>query len=508
MKTRLFALALTVLLLTGSTGIAVSANSAQTHWNGTDASGAVIVDGDCPIVVEREILTVDLQEFPSNYYASATEYLAYSGSVTAEYRFYNPSDYTVTATLLFPFGNVPDYAARYDENGEPLGDADVKEYSVTLDNAPIRAELRHSLVENYQVNTFASYTYLPVDDEPHGHPLYTPDLPVTACTFTVSGLNSSAYPAPTAALEIPETGIQNHNASLYIPDQGCLRTFDGIRRVGVGVDNGDSFTVYIIGSHSSALPSWTLYKNRGLITGDEIGGTVTLTETRLITFYDLAMTNWSAESGIREVDWYNAFMRQFMSVGASGGDLINNSFVSLDLEKKLYRWYKYEITLAPGERTVNTVKAPIYPEIDGSYSPPVYTYLYRLSPAMTWTEFGELEVRINTPYHLLENSLGEFQKTSDGYRLTLDHLPPYTELEFELSESEDPEQKSVWKKVFIGFIWAFIMWYIVFPILAVIILAVVIVKIFKAIRRRRQKRLAQRAEPQNPPPDQSENKDP
>ena len=122
--------------------------------------------------------------------------------------------------------------------------------------------------------------------------------------------------------------------------------------------------------------------------------------------------------------------------------------------------------------------------------------------------FGELEVRINTPYHLLENSLGEFQKTSDGYRLTLDHLPPYTELEFELSESEDPEQKSVWKKVFIGFIWAFIMWYIVFPILAVIILAVVIVKIFKAIRRRRKKRLAQRAEPQNPTPDQSENKDP
>jgi undecaprenyl-diphosphatase len=45
-------------------------------------------------------------------------------------------------------------------------------------------------------------------------------------------------------------------------------------------------------------------------------------------------------------------------------------------------------------------------------------------------------------------------------------------------------------------------------ILAVIILAVVIVKIFKAIRRRRQKRLAQRAEPQNPTPDQSENKDP
>jgi len=43
-----------------------------------------------------------VQEFPRNYYSTAEEFLAYTGHVTAEYTFYNPADYTVTATLVFP----------------------------------------------------------------------------------------------------------------------------------------------------------------------------------------------------------------------------------------------------------------------------------------------------------------------------------------------------------------------------------------------------------------------
>ena len=80
------------------------ANSAQRHWSGTDVTGAVVTGEDCPIVVERELLTFDVQEFPEQYYPDTDSFLAYTGKVTAEYTFRNPADYTVTATLVFPFG--------------------------------------------------------------------------------------------------------------------------------------------------------------------------------------------------------------------------------------------------------------------------------------------------------------------------------------------------------------------------------------------------------------------
>lgn len=59
---------LAVLLLASLLLVPANANSAQSKWEGVDQSGAIIVDGDSPIVVEREVLTFDLQQFPQSYY--------------------------------------------------------------------------------------------------------------------------------------------------------------------------------------------------------------------------------------------------------------------------------------------------------------------------------------------------------------------------------------------------------------------------------------------------------
>ena len=93
---------LTVLLLSAVFIQPTHANSAQRHWSGTDSTGALVKDKNCPLVVDKELLTFDVQEFPKNYYNSTEEFLAYTGKVTAEYTFRNPADYTVTATLVFP----------------------------------------------------------------------------------------------------------------------------------------------------------------------------------------------------------------------------------------------------------------------------------------------------------------------------------------------------------------------------------------------------------------------
>ena len=139
MKQRMKAIiaTLTLSLMFPFMMIPSSANSAQQRWNGSDATGAIITDGDSPIVVEHENLTFDINEFPQPYYNEESDFLAYSGRVTAEYHFYNPSDMTVTATLAFPFGEMPDYAYPFEEIEATCRD-------VSVNGEAIEAKLRYT----------------------------------------------------------------------------------------------------------------------------------------------------------------------------------------------------------------------------------------------------------------------------------------------------------------------------------------------------------------------------
>ena len=126
-----------VFLLSAMLVVPASANSAQTQWEGVDSAGAIVRDGGSPIIVEKELLTFDIQEFPDNHYFDLDSYLAYSGKVTAEYTFFNPADYAVTATLLFPFGCEPMYATN-----EYYG-KDTEKYDILIDGQPVEKVMRY-----------------------------------------------------------------------------------------------------------------------------------------------------------------------------------------------------------------------------------------------------------------------------------------------------------------------------------------------------------------------------
>ena len=186
---RLVSAVCAVLLGLGSV-LPVCANSAQTWWSGTDASGTILTDTECPIVVEKELLTFDLPDFPLNHYFTAEEFNAYAGRVTAEYTFYNPADYTVTARLLFPFGNLPDYHAYiYNEETDAYDLIDdTAKFDVTVNGEAIEKTLRHTLKDRYDkfdlerdlANLHTGYM---------SDAFYTPDMPVTKYTYTVSGVD-------------------------------------------------------------------------------------------------------------------------------------------------------------------------------------------------------------------------------------------------------------------------------------------------------------------------------
>lgn len=149
------------------------------------------------------------------------------------------------------------------------------------------------------------------------------------------------------------------------------------------------------------------------------------------------LDNWSESLGVSESDWYNAVIAVFNHNEADG---VVPWYGAETLISSLMRWYEYEITLAPRESIVNTVTAPIYPEIDMSFTPSIFTYTYFLSPASTWASFGDLEINVNTPFYMTETSLDGFVRTDKGYALKLDGLPD-GELVFTLSTSEAPVKR-------------------------------------------------------------------
>ena len=428
---RLTAFLLVLLLLLGSTP-SVFANSAQSYWEGVDRAGAIVTDGESPIVAEHELLTFDLQEFPQNYYRDEAEFLAYPGKVTAEYTFHNSSDLTVTAKLLFPFGREPWYGAD--------AGTDTQKYDILIDGQPVEKTVRHTLSDHGQFTLEQDLAL--ISDDFAQDDFYSPDMTVTAYKFSISGVDTQSYKAATVAFDVPK-GLSSYR--FYLTEyRGSQRQDDGDTRVVIHADN--SFYIYVIGEPLALMPEFKFYQNGAARDSERIPGTTFYVASETTTLKEFFGSGES--SGVSETDWYNAKLADLYNGHHSKEYpvIFRNSYG--DFSEHLMRWYEYEITLEPRQRIVNSVTAPIYPSIDLHYDPDIYGYTYLLSPAKTWKSFGKLDIVVNTPYYITESSLEGFQKTDTGYKLSLDGLPE-GELFFELSTAENPEPES-------GFNWGWL----------------------------------------------------
>ena len=422
---------LTLLIMLPFMMIPTSANSAQQRWNGSDATGAIITDGDSPIVVEHENLTFDLPEFPNPYYHQEEDFLAYGGRVTAEYHFYNPSDMTVTATLAFPFGEMPDYAYPFEEIEATCRD-------VSVNGEAIEAKLRY---------TFTSGGFNPEKDLARlsdgylSDDLLSPETAVTIYKWNIGEVNTEYKQATNVATDIK---AGDSSRIYYFEGQsGAHKQKDGDFRIADWVKGKDSILLYVIGEPLTDLPTWTFYEDGGCKDGEELNGSVSYKGCESMTLLDMAMATYDSERGIPEVDWYNCLYSELTSDDGKYGDGYNIALLDgyhSRYKRSLMRWYQYEISLEPGERIVNSVSAPMYSGIDMSYTPTVYQYTYLLSPASTWKSFGDIDITINTPYYLTESTIDGFEKAEEGYSLHLDGLPE-GELIFSLSTEENPTKE-------------------------------------------------------------------
>ena len=418
--------------------INIFANSARMNWKGTDRTGAVVKGEDCPIEVEDEQLTFDLPEFPNISYENNDKFLEYKGKVTAKYTFYNPADYKVTATLVFPFGKYPDYGYYYDSSkmtDAPPNDTD--KFDITVNDKKITKTLRHSLYSEDDIFDIDKDIKLLHDGFMKDN-FYSPDLPVTKYVYEVRNVDEKKYSSAWAEIKIP--AFDGKRKYWLENGEGFESDEDGSCKLGLWAGMRREAVLYVIGEPVTDIPKWKFYEN-ARDEAKEIAGEMIIKSTEELSFKELALTYYEEKAGVLESDWYNAFVDVFNRHGMENESGIHTEILRPnDMLRYLMRWYEYEITINPHERITNIIEAPMYPDIDKGYEPGVYDYTYLLSPASTWAKFGKLNTDINTPFYMTENNQKGFNKTKYGYNFKSDGLPK-GELKFSLSESEKPQNE-------------------------------------------------------------------
>ena len=394
---------------------AVSANSLPGEWVGTTVTG-VSFDGDqCPIEVLQEHLTFDIPHFPGRYedYELNTDSVSNEASVTAEYVFHNPTDADITATLLFPLGDQPQYG--------PGNTVDVTEYGVWIDGERIEMELRHSFRDGIPFSSDRDTAAL--RDTLAVHEFYSPELPVTKYTYRLTGAEPLGPNYDTAKLYFYSD--PSRTKVIMAPARSMTHREDHTF-VGTALNEDLTAVVYEIGQRPEKPHEWTTQ-----------AGQMELVSTETMSFQHFVLSGRPADSQISELDWYNMIVDRMTVSEWDGGFLFEGVFGgSYD---HIMPWYRYELTVPAGGSVVNTVTAPLYPTIHEGWSPAIYTYRYLLSPAKGWAGFGPLDIHIKTPFSMTQCNLEGFEKTAKGYSLRLDGLPE-KELEFVLSSVKNPKQ--------------------------------------------------------------------
>lgn len=395
---------------------AVSANSGPSEWTGTDITGVASTADQCPIEVVEEQLTFDIPELPLAYWEYREEpdsFGGYTASVTAEYVFRNPTDSDVTATLLFPLGDWPQYA--------PGNVFDLSKFGVWVDGAPVELELRHTFVDGMPFTMERNAA--DIRDGIPEHEFYSPDLPVIKYTYRITGAEFKGLKYEMAKLHIDSDPSRT---KVMLDPARSAQVRENDTMVGTALNEDGTVSVWIIGEIPEKPYEWTTLE-----------GEMELVSTESSTFWDLALSQRPEDSLICEEDWYHIVLDRMEVSQWEHGYLFHSVLYNEDYS--VMPWYRYQLKVPAGGTAVNTVTAPVYPYMNVAWTPYIYTYRYLLSPARGWADFGPLDIEIKTPYYMTQCNLEGFEKTGEGYSLHLDGLPD-KELEFVLSEKANPRK--------------------------------------------------------------------
>ena len=454
------------LLLCLSETPAVYANSAIQSWSGSASGGAVPADEDCPVIVTHEDLILHTGPLDENFVETSVKQASFEPFVEAIYTLKNPSDEEVTVRLAFPFGNIPQYFMGY---GITSLNEDL--YKIKVNGNDVNAALRYTYNPSAW-NADPEESLSRLSDTYRTDPFYSPDLPVHEYQLTVSGL-----PEDGQDYRMEFTHDFSDGKSVLFMSINSI-AFDGtVMTAGRSVKNGSSFTVYSAGEDIVKDLSF-IFSDHAKETPAE--GSVQVQFIESYSFADYAKNLTPKDLKISETDWYNSLVDMINS-GYFGNYVLDSPMENRYLPALLMSWYDYTVVMKPGETVQNSVKAPLYPDIDQSYNPPVFTCNYLLTPAKTWKEFGDLTITVETGAILrtYDDKVFPFKETENGYVAELKELPS-EDLSFELCAVKKPKRNSSYATIVAVFLGGFG--------LVFVILAVLVIKLVKKVIKKKSKR--------------------
>lgn len=443
------------------------ANSAAPWEEGVTGDGVYIVRDESVLEVQSEKLTFDIQTLPS-----LAQGQIYDARVTAEYTFYNPTTESLTTQMAFPFGRKPNYA-------EYLSVAYIED-PVLVNGQSVGYDIRHTygrFTEFYESVSEIREDYI-ADD------FYVPDLPVTIYTAKVNFTDSADMDGK-VALRLDSAPALGEGTRCMGPFSLDRETSD--YSVWQVVSDGESVVFYVMGEDVPLdgwgwfTSAWSDSENAHIAVQSDISFSSSKT-----TLGQLIFSNYSDEYQISRVDWYNAAMLHKLSV--ERGEFSYLSWYSpLKLEAEDFNaWYVYTVQTAPHTSFTNAVTAPLYPTVHFSFDPDVYEYVYYLSPAANWADFGTLDIVVNTPYYMYAGeryNSATFIRTEGGYSARFETLPD-GELYFSLCSVENPGRDNNGSPG--GNNPAFAVIYVLIAVGILLVLAAVVLTVIFIVRRRRK----------------------
>lgn len=387
------------------------------------------------ILIENQSITYNLSELPDYEDDSATD--RYSGSVTTEYSLYNPTEQDITLKLSYIMDRAPG-ESYYTER-----ETEVSKYSLMINGETVQPSVRHGLFLVYQSTKEASLFDI-IQDEYIDDGYCGPDMTITKYTFKQSGVTEEH-----AKLGFNIHRDDSYGRCFYLGKDSYtssrIANTVGLRMP--AVENGSTFEVYVFGNDLDDFPEWTVY-TAYYDESETTEGKIELIGKETLSFSEYVFSYYDTELGISEVDFFNMAAGEMSTCinsaeGLAPLDKLHNSFKDFAVTG-----YIYEITIPAGERLVHTAVAPAYPTIETAMEPRTYEYNYDFYTENAIMFTGNIDIKIITPYYLINNDHYAFEKTEDGYSLSLTPIEKIDEYShathggvfFTLCESENPEK--------------------------------------------------------------------
>lgn len=392
---KLTVLFLSVISIISCFTLTAQANSGPAWYKGADSSGAIIMTDNCPVSLQKEVLTFDIDNLPSvsGNFAPNT--------VTADYEYFNPTDELLSLRMAFPCGIKPNYAKDIDDRAM---------IDISLDGVETNAEVRFTDSD--------SHGYKSLDFKSEVHKIRDKKSVFIDENATVTFYSYNFVLPYNQEFEVLGRIKYGENVRVFVFDAYDLVYYgDGCATFTTYLNNkSHNCFLCVIGDVNNADISW-FDAGEGNYVGNSIKAE--LVENKTLSFSDFVDNYFKFDDEVNPTDRHNAVIDRFF-IGC--GNVIVADEYRLDFRNSMLKWLLYDMEIQAKSTVKNRVTAPIYPSISGRNSR--FEYTYYLSPASEWSDFNSLTVNINTPYYIDRDIFDKsLIKTDSGYTVEFDSLP-------------------------------------------------------------------------------------